>query len=83
VRLVLVTSTTGTARIAERYPAGECKESVGIGGALAVGEREDLSGRVRERTIEVHERLVGEDIAGDDGTRDHAAKGDTAGDDGP
>lgn len=44
-----------------RFAAGEGKEGVGMGGALAMARREGVSmARVRERTATLYDRLVGD-----------------------
>jgi NaMN:DMB phosphoribosyltransferase len=44
----------------DAYVAGEAKEGVGMGGALALADAADASmAAVRERTVAVYDRLVG------------------------
>jgi len=47
----------------ERYVAGEGKEGVGMGGALALAAAADALPGVRERVVDVYDRLVGGDSA--------------------
>jgi uncharacterized protein (TIGR00303 family) len=46
-----------------RYRAGEAKEGVGMGGALALAAAADALPGVRERVVDVYDRLVGGDEA--------------------
>ena len=46
----------------ERYRAGEAKEGVGMGGALALAARAGVPmAEIRERVVEVYERVAPED----------------------
>lgn len=46
----------------QRYEAGEAKEGVGMGGALALADRADLSmTAVRAQVVDVYDRLLGEE----------------------
>jgi uncharacterized protein (TIGR00303 family) len=50
----------------DAYVAGEAKEGVGMGGALALAARTGVPmADVRERIVAVYERLVGDEIAGE------------------
>jgi uncharacterized protein (TIGR00303 family) len=49
----------------ERYRAGEAKEGVGMGGALALADRADALPAVRDRFVAVYDRLLTEE--GEDG----------------
>ncbi|WP_254536942.1 nicotinate-nucleotide--dimethylbenzimidazole phosphoribosyltransferase [Halomarina litorea] len=44
-----------------RYLAGEGKEGVGMGGVLALADREDSLPAVRERIVTVYDRLLGDE----------------------
>ena len=67
----------------ERYLAGEGKEGVGMGGALALADREDALPAVREAIVAVYDRLLADDareretggygVGGDDGDGDGGA----------
>lgn len=42
----------------DRFVAGEAKEGVGMGGALALADRADVLREVRRRTVDVYDRLL-------------------------
>lgn len=42
----------------DRFVAGEAKEGVGMGGALALADRADVLSDVRRRTVDVYDRLL-------------------------
>lgn len=44
----------------DRYVAGEAKEGVGMGGALALADRADALPDARERVVDVYDRLLAE-----------------------
>ena len=69
--------------LAERYRAGEAKEGVGMGGALALAATEGVPmNQVRERSIGVYERLT-TDTQGRDAARSTTGSNDTMVNDGP
>jgi len=83
----------GTGHVAmERFAAGEAKEGVGMGGALALASTHDILPAVRERFVELYEGLVPDGSAsalpsdastsGRDGSAvDRSADGSTGGED--